>query len=260
MRQPKRFYGKGLPNVKLESLSGQLIVVEGADGSGRSTQINLLREWLERRGFATVNVGLKRSMLVSRELESAMRGNILGTRTLSLFYATDFADQLENRILPALRSGFIVLADRYIYTLMARAIVRGIDPNWIQEVYRIALVPDAVFYMAVRPEILLERNLRKHAVLDYWESGMDMNRSQNMYDSFITYQRKMQRQFRQMRKLYDFETVNGNRPPRAVQQDLQKKIESVLNGKLNDVEQIIHYESTTAQRSFDRPGALAFRS
>src|SRR4030095_5224847 len=99
MEKPKRFYGRGLPGVKLELLRGQLIVVEGADGSGRSTQMELLRNWLERRGYPTVNVGLKRSMLVSRELEQAMRGNILGTRTLRLFYATDFADQLTNAIL-----------------------------------------------------------------------------------------------------------------------------------------------------------------
>src|SRR5438093_1637075 len=232
MSRPKHFYGKGLPGVNLDSLSGQLIVVEGADGSGRSTHINLLRDWLERRGYPTANVGLKRSMLVSRELEAAMQGNILGTRTLSLFYATDFADQLENRIIPALRAGFIVLADRYIYTLMARAIVRGIEPDWIQEVYSIALVPDAVFYIAVTQEILGERNLRKHAVLDYWESGMDMDRSTNMYDRFIPYQKKIQRQFRQMQKVYAFETVNGNRTPRAIQKDLQAKIESILNGKM----------------------------
>src|SRR6267154_1186345 len=166
MGNRKRFYGKGLPGVALEQLKGQLIVIEGADGSGRSTQIDLLRNWLERRGYPTVNVGLKRSMLVSRELEQAMRGNILGTRTLSLFYATDFADQLENVIIPALRSGFIVLADRYIYTLMSRAIVRGVEPMWIRDVYSIALVPDAVFYLAVSPKILLERTLRKHAGLD----------------------------------------------------------------------------------------------
>jgi dTMP kinase len=233
MTRTKAFYGKGLPNVNLESLTGLLIAVEGADGSGRSTHINLLRDWLERRGYPTANVGLKRSSLVSRELEEAMRGNILGTRTLSLFYATDFADQLENRILPALRAGFIVLADRYIYTLMARAIVRGMEPDWIQEVYSIALIPDAVFYIAVSPEILLERNLRKHAVLDYWESGMDMDRSQNMYGSFIQYQKKIQKQFKQMQKVYGFQTVNGNRPPRGIQKELQAKIESILaNGKM----------------------------
>ena len=230
MPQPKRFYGKGLPNVDLQSLSGQLIVVEGADGSGRSTQINLLRDWLERRGFPTANVGLKRSMLVSGELEAAMQGNILGTRTLSLFYATDFADQLENRILPALRAGFIVLADRYIYTLMARAIVRGIEPEWIQEVYSIALVPDAVFNIAVSPEILLERNLRKDAVLDYWESGMDIGLSHDMFESFITYQGLIQAEFRRMQQTYGFEIINGNRSIRAIGKDLQARVEPILKG------------------------------
>ena len=231
MEKPKRFYGKGLPGVKLDQLKGRLIVVEGADGSGRSTQMELLRNWLERRGYPTVNVGLKRSMLVSRELEQAMRGNILGTRTLSLFYATDFADQLENRIIPALRSGFVVLADRYVYTLMARAIVRGVDPTWIQDVYSIALIPDAVFYLAVSPKILVERNLRKHAVLDYWESGMDMHRTSTMYGSFIEYQRSIQREFKTMQKLYGFDTVDGNRSPRSIQHELRGKIELILNGR-----------------------------
>ena len=111
---PRRFYGHGIPGVKLEELVGKLIVVEGADGSGRSTQIAQLVNWLETSGHATVQVGLKRSTLVSEELERAQEGNILSRTTLSLFYATDFADQLENIILPALKAGFIVLADRYV--------------------------------------------------------------------------------------------------------------------------------------------------
>jgi dTMP kinase len=237
MLKAKRFYGKGIPGVNLGQLKGQLIVVEGADGSGRSTQIDLLRDWLERRGYPTINVGLKRSMLVSQELDQAMRGNILGTRTLSLFYATDFADQLENRIIPALRSGFIVLADRYIYTLMARAIVRGAEPPWIRQVYSIALVPDAVFYLTVSPRILVERNLRKHAVLDYWESGMDIHRSPNMYSSFIEYQRKIQKEFRFMQELYEFNTIDGNRSPRAIHNELQAKIELILEGKTGQLEE-----------------------
>jgi dTMP kinase len=240
MEKPKRFYGKGIPGVALDELKGQLIVVEGADGSGRSTQIDLLRNWLERRGYPTVNVGLKRSMLVSRELERAMRGNILGTRTLSLFYATDFADQLENRIIPALRSGFIVLADRYIYTLMSRAIVRGVEPAWIRDVYSIALVPDAVFYLAVSPKILVERNLRKHAVLDHWESGMDMHRTSHMYASFIEYQRQIQKEFKVMQQHYGFETINGNRSPRAIQNELRAKVEVILNGKSGLIEEGSH--------------------
>src|SRR5882672_10930460 len=124
---PKRFYGHGIPGVELEKLTGRLVVIEGADGSGRSTQIARLVEWLEGCGHATVQVGLKRSTLVSEELEQAQEGNILSRTTLSLFYATDFADQLENIILPALKAGFIVLSDRFIYTLMARDMVRGMD-------------------------------------------------------------------------------------------------------------------------------------
>src|SRR6516162_11490621 len=245
MEKPKRFYGKGISGVVLDDLKGQLIVVEGADGSGRSTQIDLLKNWLERRGYPTANVGLKRSMLVSGELESAMQGNILGTRTLSLFYATDFADQLENRIIPALRSGFIVLADRYVYTLMARAIVRGVEPAWIRDVYSIALVPDAVFYLTVSPKILVERNLRKHAVLDYWESGMDMHRSSSMYSSFIEYQRQIQKEFKAMQEHYGFETINGNRSPRAIQHDLRAKIEVILSGEANLVKQESHDSNST---------------
>ena len=113
-RSARRFYGHGIPGVDLEQLAGKLIVVEGADGSGRSTQIKMLVEWMEGSGHATVQVGLKRSTLVSEELAQAQQGNILSRTTLSLFYATDFADQLENMILPALKAGFVVLADRYI--------------------------------------------------------------------------------------------------------------------------------------------------
>src|SRR2546425_314437 len=166
----RRFYGHGVPGVDIAQLAGKLIVVEGADGSGRSTQIVKLVEWLEGCGHATVQVGLKRSTLVSEELEQAQQGNILSHITLSLFYATDFADQLENIILPALKAGFMVLADRYIYTLMVRDLVRGLDEKWVKNVYSIALVPDAVIYLTVSPEQLVQRNVQKNHTLDYWES------------------------------------------------------------------------------------------
>src|SRR6266508_1863379 len=143
----KRFYGHAITGVDLEKLTGKLVVIEGADGSGRSTQIARLVQWLEGCGHATVQVGLKRSTLVSEELEQAKQGNILSHLTMSLFYATDFADQLENIILPALKAGFIVLADRYIYTLMVRDLVRGLDEAWLKNLYGISVVPDAVFYL-----------------------------------------------------------------------------------------------------------------
>lgn len=230
-RSDRSFYGDGIPGVRPEELAGKLIVVEGADGSGRSTQIALLVDWLETRGHATVQVGLKRSTLVSEELERAQNGNILSRTTLGLFYATDFADQLENVILPALKAGFIVLADRYIYTLMARDMVRGMDIGWLKNLYGIALKPDAVFYLAIEPSELVQRNLAKTATLDYWESGMDLGLSRDLFDSFIEYQTLMRLAFRKLQKSYDFTIVDGNRPVDEVNAELQKKIEAVLVGK-----------------------------
>lgn len=234
---PKHFYGTGLPGVDASQLSGTLIVIEGADGSGRTTQITSLRDWLERLGYATMEVGLKRSVLVGEELDVAMEGNILSPITMSLFYATDFADQLEHIVLPALRSGFVVLSDRYIYTLMARAIVRGVDADWIRSVYDIALVPDAVFYLEVNPRLLAERTFRKNAMLDYWESGMDIQRSGDIYECFIQYQRQMQQAFRSMQSIYGFETIDGNRTPAAVSRELQAKIEWVLQSQQSPAEE-----------------------
>src|SRR4051812_5267615 len=231
LRSKRRFYGHGIPRVDLEQLAGKLIVVEGADGSGRSTQIARLVEWLEGGGHATTQVGLKRSTLVSEELEQAQEGNILSRTTLSLFYATDFADQLENIIIPALKAGFVVLADRYIYTLMARDMVRGMDETWLKNLYGIAVEPDAVFYLNVQPEELVQRSFAKNAALDYWESGMDLGLSRDMFDCFMKYQTAMQRTFRYLQTTYGFTIVDGMRPADAINAELQNKIGLVLAGK-----------------------------
>ena len=227
---PKKWYGQGIPNVDLQRLTGKLIVVEGADGSGRSTQITQLRESLERNGHATVQVGLKHSSLVSEELEQAQQGNVLSRTTLSLFYATDFADQLENVILPALKAGFIVLADRYIYTLMARDMVRGADETWLKNMYGIALVPDAVFYLQTSPENLVQRTFRKAHQLDYWESGMDLGLSRDMFDSFVKYQSLMIAQFQRLQKTYGFRIVDGNQSVDGIQEELRQDLEEVMKG------------------------------
>ena len=227
---PKQCYEIVPPNVNLGALTGKLFVIEGADGSGRSTQISLLTDWLEHDGYAVVNVGLKRSTLISNELNSAQQSKAISPITLRLFYATDFMDQLENVIIPALRAGFIVLADRYIYTLMARAIVRGADPAWVESLYSLALIPDAVFYLMVRPRILIERNFQKKSTLDYWESGMDIGYSQDMFKSFFTYQRQIQSQFLKMKDKYDFQLINGSRSVRAIIKDLKERIAELLQG------------------------------
>ena len=224
----KRFIGHTLPGVKPVELTGRLIVIEGADGSGRSTQIRRLVDWLEASGHATTQVGLKRSNLASEELESAKNGNILNRTTLSLFYATDFADQLENIIIPSLRAGFIVLADRYIYTLMARDMVRGLDEDWVKSLYSIAIKPDAVFYLKLPPEKLIQRNLMKNHTLDYWESGMDLGLSLDMFDSFVQYQQLMADKFDEFRKSWEYTTIDADQSMNALNRELRRNVERVL--------------------------------
>lgn len=223
-----KFFGRKLPEIKDAKFSGKLFVIEGPDGSGRSTQIALLRQSLEAKGYAVRTMGLRRSNLVSEELEQAKQGNTLTRTTLGLFYATDFFDQLINEIVPALRAGSVVIADRYIYTLMARDIVRGADRAWVKNLYSPALVPDAVFYFKVSPQQLVERNFQKNITLDYWESGMDMGLSRDMFDSFVKYQRKLDLEFRQMQKEYQFEIVDADRAVETLQSDLREKISRLL--------------------------------
>lgn len=229
--KPRRFYGPGIPGIDLSKFAGKLIVVEGSDGSGRSTQIARLVRWLEGSGHATVQVGLKRSTLVSEELERAKNGNILSRRTMSLFYATDFADQLENIILPALKSGFMVMADRYIYTLMARDLVRGMDEDWLKNLYGIAPMPDAVFYLDVAPEELVQRVFAKNHALDYWESGMDLRLSHEMFECFLKYQALVRQQFHRFQQNFRFSVIDGHRSIDEINAELQRKIEAILASK-----------------------------
>lgn len=224
-----RCYSAPPTGVDLSKLTGLLIVVEGPDSSGRSTQIQLLSDWLAQKGFAVAQVGLKRSELVAPELDKAMEGNILSPRTMSLFYAADFYDQLENSIIPALRAGYVVLADRYIFTLIARDVVRGADPEWVESVYSMAVVPDAVYYLVVSSQSLVERTFTAHASLDYWESGMDLGLSRDWYESFARYQRLLRLEFKKLQRAYGFEDVNANRSVALTQKDLRARVEKVLS-------------------------------
>lgn len=225
---PKRCYEAPPPGVQLDRLTGTLVVLEGPDSSGRSTHVNLLTQALEQKGYAVAQVGLKRSELIGPELERAQGGNVLSPRTMSLFYATDFYDQLENRIVPALRAGYVVLADRYIFTLMARDIVRGANVEWVESLYSRAIVPDAVFFLMASPRLLAERTLRNRGRLDYWESGMDLGLSRDWFQSFVKYQRKIRQQFSALQSRYGFEMVNANRSVMVLQRDLRARVEAVL--------------------------------
>src|SRR5207245_2313914 len=221
------FFGDGLPEVDLEELKGKLIVLEGTDGVGRSTHIGLLKQWLENHGHAVLDMGMTRSALAGKRLKQAKEGHILGGITMSLFYATDFADRLENEIIPALRAGFIVLTDRYIYSLMARAIVRGADPKWIRSIYGLALKPDAIFYLKVGIDDLIPRVLQRGG-FDYWESGMDMRLGADLFESFVNYQTQMLEQYEAMATEYGFQVLDASLPVEQLHEQLKQKVLPLL--------------------------------
>ncbi len=165
------FFGETLVGLDPSELNGTLIVIEGMDGSGRSTQIALLQEWLESEGFAVQTSGLRRSNLVGRDIDQLLAKNAVTRLTLALMYATDFFDQLEHRIVPALRSGTVVLADRFIFTLIARGVVRGINRDYLTGLYAMALRPHLTFWLNVRPGNGLRPRIQKgpsHQLLGSW--------------------------------------------------------------------------------------------
>lgn len=226
--RPMKFYGRGLPYLGVPEVKGRLIVIEGPDASGRSTQIAMLTEKLEAEGHAVVNTGLKRSELISQGIINAKRSLGTGKRTLSLFYAADFADQLENKIIPALRSGYMVLADRYIYTLIARDVVRGMDRKWCHDIFGFAVVPDLIFSLEVPPSELVHRVFQRQSTLDFYEAGMDMGMADEMYFSFIKYQRMIASEFRRMQVRYGMIPIMGDRPSLEVETELENRILNFL--------------------------------
>jgi dTMP kinase len=225
---PSRFYGIPLPGVKPEELSGSLIVLEGTDGSGRSTQISLLTEWLESEGFAVQTMGLRRSFLVGEDIDALMAENAVTRMTLALMYGTDFFDQLERRILPALRSGLVVLADRYIFTLIARSAVRGISRDYLHGIYEMALRPDLTFWLNVKPEVAFDREFKKSHSISYWESGRDLSLSNDLFQSFIRYQSMIKREFEYLSKRHGFFEIDGEASVSDVNRVLRKRIAAQL--------------------------------
>jgi len=224
----RQTYGKMLPGMRLTDLPGKLIVIEGTDGAGRTTQIDLLKPWLEELGHAVLDTGMTRSRLAGEGIRRAKERNNLGRVTQSLFYATDFIDRLEKEIVPALRAGFIVLTDRYIYSLMARAIVRGMDADWIRSIYSVALKPDAVFYLRIGIEQLLPRVVFSRG-FDYWESGMDLFPGHDIYEGFCNYQAALLEEFDRLAEEYKFEIIDASADADTVCEQLKKKIMGIVD-------------------------------
>jgi len=218
----------GIPAVDPAELSGWLIVVEGPDGVGRTTHINLLRAYLERQGYAVAETGFTRSDLASRGIRRAKQGNTLGSNAFNLFYATDFADRLEHQIVPALRSGFVMLTDRYVYSLIARAIVRGADPDWIKQVYGFALKPDAVFYLRLDVHELARRVIYTSRGFDYWESGMDLPMGEDLYESFMNYQTRVIQELDHLSRESGFHAIDATRDVEDISEELCAGVLRVL--------------------------------
>jgi dTMP kinase len=221
------FYGQRPPGISAVDLPGRLIVIEGTDGVGRSTHVALLKEWLEARGYAVVNTGLRRSDLAGRGIQRAKRGNTLDPITLNLLYATDFWDRLERQILPALRAGMVALVDRYIFSLMARARVRGLSAEWVENLFGFALVPDLVIYLDIDVPHLVPRVLSSTG-FDYWESGQDYLASPDVYHNFVEHQTRLLAEFRRLAQEHAFTTVDARAPIPEVFRALCEVIEPVV--------------------------------
>jgi len=225
--EPGQYYGAGLPYLPLDHYPGKIIAIEGTDGVGRSTQIHLLREWLEIQGYGVIETGWTRSTLMQPTIDLAKSSNTLNKLTFVLLYATDFADRLEKEIIPALKAGFIVLADRYIFTALARARVRGVDPAWLRSLYGFAVVPHLVFYLRIDVERLIRRVLQSGG-MDFWESGMDMKLSDDIHDSFRSYQTKLLREYAALGEEFGFRTLDARLPVDRLQADLRRQIGEFL--------------------------------
>ena len=230
-RPPLQFYSEPLPDVNTAELQGKLIVVEGPDAVGRSTQIALLRQWLEQEGHAVIDSGMARSALAGKGIQMAKEGNTLGPITMTLFYTTDFADRLENEIVPALRAGFVVLIDRYIFSIMARAIARGEDRRWIEQVAGFALVPHAVYYLRTDVDHLVSRVVLGRGAFDYWESGMDLRFGPDMYESFVRYQKKLIKALDAMVEPYEFTVIDASQPVERIFRELQRRMVRLQLGR-----------------------------
>ncbi|HKU51965.1 MAG TPA: hypothetical protein VJQ25_05830 [Nitrospira sp.] len=222
-----RFFGDGLKYLDPSDLKGKLIAIEGTDGVGRSTHIEMLQEWLEVQGYGVMTTGWTRSNLMSKTIEMAKAGNIVDRWSLSLLYATDFADRLEHQIIPALRSGFVVLTDRYIYTAFARDFVRSADRQWIRDVFGFALIPDLVCYLRIDVETLALRVIETTG-MNYWESGMDLRLGGDLYDSFKKYQSLLIEEFDKMAIEFRFNVVDARKSPEEIQDELRGYILPVL--------------------------------
>ena len=216
---------------KPHGYDGLLIVIEGTDGSGKSTQVNMLSQYVKDKCFGVTVSEWKTSRLISGVINEAKEKNMLNTTTYSLLYAADYADRLENEIIPALKAGFVVLMDRYVFTAYVRDSVRGHDINWVKNLYGYAPKPDLVFYLNVPPQDLIKRLIAKNGALDYFESGRDIGLSIDIYNSFEIYQKRSLEEYKKLIEEYNFIELDGTKPIDEIHEEIKKSVSKLLEEK-----------------------------
>ncbi len=209
-------------------LEGKLIVVEGIDGSGKSTQIHLLEKWLNYKGISVFKSEWNSSEMVKEITSRGKKKGLLTPTTFSLLHATDFADRYERNILPLLRAGYFVLADRYVYTAFVRDIVRGCNPEWVRKVYDFSIEPDITFYFKVPVDTAVDRILVGRPKLKYYEAGMDLNLSNDPYESYRIFQGRIIDQYDSMAEPEGFTVIDGTLSIEEQQRTVRRVISPLL--------------------------------
>jgi dTMP kinase len=208
---------------------GRLIAVEGLDGSGKSTQIHLLKRWLELQGLKVFFSEWNSSELVKAATSKGKKRQLLTPTTFSLIHATDFADRYERQLVPLLRAGYIVLCDRYIFTAFARDTVRGCKPEWVRSLYGFAALPDLTFFFNAPLEVSLRRILEGRPELKYFEAGMDMRLSADLYESFRIFQGRLLEQYLAMSTEFGFLVIDADRPVEAQQSTVRQLVSARID-------------------------------
>ena len=219
---------------KTSQYPGTLIAIEGTDGSGKTTQSELLKLFFESRGQGVVLSPCNTAELIRGAISKLKERNTLDPVTFCFLYAADFVDRFEHVIIPALASGKVVIAEQYVYTVFARAMIRGIDREWIRKMFDFALTPARTFYLDVRFEDLLNRiqwKSRDERYFDYYEAGMDLNLANRKKDSFVVYQKRLIEIYREMAAENHFEVVDAMKPIQVQQQELRQAISQILRNR-----------------------------
>ena len=209
-------------------IDGKLIIVEGIDGSGKSTQVRLLEKWLRYIGIPVFFTEWNSSEQVKEIISRGKKKSLLTPTTFSLLHATDFAARYERNILPLLRAGYIVLADRYIYTAFARDVVRGCSPEWVRHLYGFAIKPDIAFYFKVPVEVSFERIVRNRPKLKYYEAGMDLNLSNDPYESYRIFQGRIIDEYESMIEKEGLTVIDGTNDIEEQQERMRQKVMELL--------------------------------